>query len=448
MRSWTAKSLFLDLDRPVSRREYALVGFALLALKVLGDVLIVRIATGQPWTALDSLLPFSLSRLQRLSEWNYTLLLSVALWSLPFLWIGATFTLRRVIDAGLAPGCALLFFVPVMNGLWMLALCVFPSAPPREQEPGARAPPQASAIWPVCAGALAGLPALVVGVALVHEHGWTLFAGTPFLMGTIGGLLSTLRGQRASIAIVQVPTLSLLVALGALLLFALEGVICLAMVFPFAWVLAVAGGAAGCTVARLGLPSAVPALVAGLGLPGLAGVEHALARPLRFAVVTAIEVDAPPERVWEHVIAFPPLPPPRELLFRTGIACPTGASIAGRGVGALRRCEFTTGTFVEPITAWNEPHRLAFDVSEQPDPLRELHPWADVHPPHLTSGWRSLRGEFLLEPLPGGRTRLVGTTWCELGYAPAAYWRPWAEWIVHTIHGRVLRHVAALAEAQ
>ena len=62
------------------------------------------------------------------------------------------------------------------------------------------------------------------------------------------------------------------------------------------------------------------------------------------------------------------------------MACPISAEIEGKGVGAVRHCIFTTGAFVEPITVWDEPNTLAFDVTEQPPPMKELSPY-DIRPP-------------------------------------------------------------------
>ena len=90
--------------------------------------------------------------------------------------------------------------------------------------------------------------------------------------------------------------------------------------------------------------------------------------------------------------------------------------------------------------------RLAFDVAEQPAPMVEWHPWAEISPPHLHGTFESVRGEFLLEPLPGGRTKLTGTTWCRTRMAPQGYWAAWTDAILHRVHGRVLGHVATLAE--
>jgi hypothetical protein len=59
---------------------------------------------------------------------------------------------------------------------------------------------------------------------------------------------------------------------------------------------------------------------------------------------------------------------------------------------------------------------------------------------------RSAGGQFLLTPLPGGRTRLEGTTWYRHGLAPAEYWRLWSDEIIHKIHMRVLKHIKEEAE--
>jgi len=120
--------------------------------------------------------------------------------------------------------------------------------------------------------------------------------------------------------------------------------------------------------------------------------------------------NAPPERVWRHVIGFSKLPEPDPWYFKLGIAYPRRATIEGTGMGAVRRCEFSTGAFVEPVTVWDPPRRLAFDVESQPPPMHELSPYRHVHPPHLDGYLRCQRGEFRLVALPGGRTRLEGST--------------------------------------
>src|SRR5439155_1089107 len=122
-------------------------------------------------------------------------------------------------------------------------------------------------------------------------------------------------------------------------------------------------------------------------------------------VLTVVDIDAPPQTVWRNVITVPDLPPPSQRLFRIGVAAPLRARLDGAGVGAIRYCDFTTGSFVEPITGWEENRLLRFDITAQAPPMREWSPYRDVNPPHLDGDFRATRGEFRLLPLARGRTR-------------------------------------------
>lgn len=125
---------------------------------------------------------------------------------------------------------------------------------------------------------------------------------------------------------------------------------------------------------------------------------------------------------------------------------PLRAEIDGSGVGAVRRCIFTTGTFVEPIEAWEPPHRLRFEVTGQPDPRVEWSPWL-IHPTHLDGHLESQRGQFLLDPAGEGRTRLEGATWYVQRMWPEAYGGASTDFVIHRSQRRVLDHIAALSVA-
>jgi hypothetical protein len=183
-------------------------------------------------------------------------------------------------------------------------------------------------------------------------------------------------------------------------------------------------------------------------VPAFFGMEHAAGlQPETFRVQTVIEVNAPPEQVWQKVIAFTEIPPPKEMLFRAGIAYPIRAEMFGRGPGAVRRCIFSTGPFVEPIEVWDEPRLLKFGVTANPAPLQEWTPYAHIEPPHLHGYFVSEQGQFLLTALPNGRTRLEGTTWYRHTMWPTAYWHLWSDYIIHRIHLRVLNHIREAVES-
>jgi hypothetical protein len=185
-----------------------------------------------------------------------------------------------------------------------------------------------------------------------------------------------------------------------------------------------------------------------LVLPLLMMGEHAAhLLPKAIAIRSEIVVNAPPQKVWNELVAFAQIPEQREWLFHTGVAYPIRAEIRGHGPSAVRYCVFSTGAFVEPIEIWDEPHRLSFGVRSQPPVMQEWSPFA-IRPPHIAQNYLlSKHGEFLLEELPGGRTHLIGTTWYENRFWPGAYWRVWSDYFIHRIHMRVLEHIKRMAES-
>jgi hypothetical protein len=305
----------------------------------------------------------------------------------------------------------------------------------------------------------AGLP-VVLAVPLVsfgslalHSYGWTLFILLPSLVGALSTCLFVRNDPQRSFAqSAGVATVSLLLVGAGLLLLGIEGAVCLLMAFPLALPLALLGAWLAWLLRRwIRAHRASPPVLTCL-LPSaflLLGAEAAVPReaPI-YAVRSAVVIDAAPETVWKNVVSFGRLPAPDGWLFRTGIAYPIRAEIRGTGVGAVRRCHFSTGPFVEPIEVWDEPRLLRFAVTANPPALEETSPWGAIHPPHVEGFLVSKRGQFRLTGLSGGRTLLEGTTWYQHGLYPAGYWRLWSDWIIHRIHLQVLEHVKRLSEGE
>jgi uncharacterized membrane protein YhaH (DUF805 family) len=428
----------------VDRATYARTGAALMALKVGVDLAVYRAAVGEwawPPFAFDL---GALFRSDVLSTGPGFAAFVIVAWSVPFIWIGTAMSSRRADDAGVGRGWAALFVVPFVNWLLILALALLPTRV-RDAETPPPLPDHARPVHGLVAGSISVVVALLVVALCVYglgSYGGALFVGTPFLFGTLCAWIANLGAPRTLRSTLGVVNLSF-TACGVALVFAsMEGAICILMAAPIGFALANFGALLGWSirdsVRQLGTTCAV--------LPALLAADAIAPPPKPHEVASSIDVDAPPEAVWRHVVGFSTIPDEPEGLFRLGLACPMRATIDGAGVGAVRRCEFTTGAFVEPITAWDEPRRLAFDVAEHPPPMIELSPYSTVHAPHLDGYFRSVRGEFRLVALPGGRTRLEGSTWYLLDMGPRAYWDLWADALVHRIHLRVLRHVKRLAE--
>lgn len=278
-------------------------------------------------------------------------------------------------------------------------------------------------------------------------YGWTLFVLLPFLLGMLP-ILIVVEGEEASIKTArQLGLFTLSLFCFSTLLFALEGIMCIFMASPILILFNVLGSFVGLKMAKN--RKAKNALYSIVALPAFfLFVDGEVPKEKILQVDSKIVIDAPIDTVWKNVVSFGEIDPPKNWFFKTGVAYPTHATIEGTGVGAIRYCNFTTGSFVEPITHWEAPNLLRFSVAEQPLPLKELNPFWEVHPPHLNGYFESHRGAFKLQTLASGQTEIIGTTWYSIRILPIGYWDVWTKYILHKIHFRVLKHIKSKSENQ
>jgi uncharacterized membrane protein YhaH (DUF805 family) len=458
-----------DWRGTAGRGKYLTIGLLLFALKHNLDRIVAATYFNRRWTLFNYwLFPGAPSVEDSPPDYQkfYATLLVIAL---PFIWTGVVLTLRRLRSAGLPLWLVLVFFVPFVNLLFFVLLGVLP---PRAADAGAR--PQAtgdlkrfldrvvphsalgSAFFGSVVVTLLTVAATFWSVNVLRNYGWGLFVGLPFCVGLASVLVYGYHQSRSLKSCLAVSLLAIGLTCVAIIMFAIEGLICIVMAAPLGALFSLFGGFMGYLIQhrveesppspRVYTTHAFAAVL--FALPALMLLENSVRAPAPLrAVRTSVVIDAPLEQVWPKLVAFSELPPPRELLFRTGIAYPVRAEIQGQGVGAVRRCVFSTGAFVEPIEVWDEPRLLKFGVTAQPPIMDELSPYPHLDPPHLNNYLHSRRGQFQLTPLAGGqRTLLEGTTWYENNFWPGAYWNHWSDYIIGRIHLRVLDHIKNLAE--
>lgn len=290
---------------------------------------------------------------------------------------------------------------------------------------------------------------IVTGIAVVYSqspYGLTMFLTTPLVASVVSSItLHRLYPKTKFADAMSASGLGLLASSLLLLVFGLEGVMCIGMALPLL-VLEIAVGS--------GIGNAIGGWLGGRGkalglaLPILAVIpashfvesRYGLA-PFEDLVHTRLIVNARPQQIWPHLMSLD-LEPPGELLFQLGIAHP----IATRTEGTRRECILSTGSMPEEITTFEPPHRLTFRVLSTPPTMRELNPFAEVHAPHLSGYYECIEGGFKLTPLDDGTTLIEGTSRYRCRIAPAAYWRLWTRKIVCDIHLRVLGEVKRRSE--
>lgn len=288
--------------------------------------------------------------------------------------------------------------------------------------------------------------AVALSTLLFSSYGFGLFVFSPFIIGAITAFIFNFKtdlGARRTNLLLAVAT-----AIGAigLIAVALEGVICVVLIAPLAFGLAVLGGMMGRAIAISTQRPARQFLSGFALLPLMFAFESLLPAETSFDARQSILVNAPPEAVWASLLHMETIAQPPTLLFRLGVAHPIRGNVIGEGVGALRHGEFSTGIAIERVTEWLPNRKLAFVVEKDVPSMREISPYPHVHAPHAVGYFRTSLTSFELVPQPGGGTRIDEMTSHQLKLDPVLYWLPMTRWIVHTNNARVLTHIKAQAE--
>jgi uncharacterized membrane protein len=297
------------------------------------------------------------------------------------------------------------------------------------------------------------LSTLAVGYAVqnVRHYGYALFLGVPVVIGTLTVLLYQHGRSWRWSRLLRLTVFNLGLSALLVMLCKIEGFICILMAAFLVAAMTLVGILIAWVMQALVRRSAQRTqlhCIAILCLPlAMQWEASSPPRPPLLEQTTTIEVNAPPEIVWQFIPSFSSIEQPPTGWLASGVAYPIASEIDRSGVGAKRRCIISTGAMPEIVTAWEPGKRLEFDVIETPPAMVESNPFGEVHAPHLEGYFQAQRGRFLLTPLPDGRTRIEGTSWFVHDLWPQLYWEPVTRYTVSQIHQRVLEHIRSLAEA-
>ena len=265
----------------------------------------------------------------------------------------------------------------------------------------------------------------------------TSFFVLPFAMGVVAAFFWTRERTSGWLLFLGLPFANTLFALAMAAICFGEGVFCLLIVSPLTLIAMVLGTGAGASLARRRRSGPLQMSLAGVAI--LFGIgDMILDKEYHATVADVVIIDAPPEVVWPLVVETPYVDEePEYWFFRAGLPMPVGTTVEAHRTGARRQCVFSSGAVFDEVMTVYEPNRnLTFDIVAQPlDP--EIMGHIDMK-----------RGQFILEDLGDGRTKLTGTSWYTLHIAPAWYFDLWAESIARNVHVRVMEHVRRIAEGE
>lgn len=192
--------LWFGLREPVSQATYAASGFGLMALKYFVEAAIVFLTTFRSYLPWDFINPLISVRQKYFTapapEW---LAWAFILWSLPFLWIAVSMSVRRAVDAGKNAWLGLWVFVPMINLCMMIYLSLLPTeklySGKQSQDPYLGEPliehRLSSALLGIAASATICITMVSLCVYLIQDYGAALFMGTPIVMGATAHLSTT-----------------------------------------------------------------------------------------------------------------------------------------------------------------------------------------------------------------------------------------------------------------
>ncbi|MCW6528611.1 SRPBCC family protein, partial [Sphingomonas sp. MMSM20] len=334
----------------------------------------------------------------------------------------------------------------IVPGVQIVAAAILALLPRNEVQPD---PKSGFAIAHIIQGLVAGVAIIVLAVLVsalsFGAYGWSLFVMTPLLVGVTTGYLANRRHELSAGSTAMIVLAAAVLGTASLILFALEGLVCILMASPLGVLAALLGGAIGRAAARAGQSGNRPLLGLAL-LPGLFALEGAMPPSVPIETHAAIDIAAPPSAVWAALIDAAPITGGPGLVGVTGLAYPVRGRLLGTGVGAIRLGDFSTGTAREQVVEWQPDHRLAFRVLHQPPAMEEMSPYRHVHAPHVNGYFTTGETRFSLIALAGRRTRLVVAAAHRLRIDPALYWEPLARLAIRLNVSRVLDDIRVKAE--
>jgi hypothetical protein len=232
-----------------------------------------------------------------------------------------------------------------------------------------------------------------------------------------------------------------------------EGWICFVMFTPIALVASTLGGTAAGLIAHYGRArrSKDASLVCVMCLPLLISSfepQFLSQRDLR-SVESVIDIQAPAAAVWRNIERVPRIHPTElrpSWSHAIGFPNPVEATLSEESVGGVRHATFEGGVlFIETIDVWEPERRLGFSIRAQTDQI----------PPttldeHVTVGGRFfdvLHGEYILEPLSSGGTRLHLVSQHRVSTDFNWYAHLWTDAVMRDLQKRILLVVRNRSES-
>lgn len=401
---------------------------------------------------------YAIERPLDLEFWLTPLSSTLEIWSLPAIW-GAvifaycllvawllallSFKLAQLTNRGFV--LAVLSVVPVVQ-LGAIALnAILPSKDSPDEERQATRHASKSVALGLIAGIALIVFAVLISAVTFGAYGWGLFVMTPFVVGITTGYLVNSEGDLGPSRTMKLAIASAGLGSLALVVLALEGIVCILLAAPLAVPIVMLGAALGrgLAVARHNRRNPLASVAV---LPLIFMLEAAIPPEAPIATHYEIDIAAPADRIWQELTSSQSIVVAPGLPALAGLAYPISGKLVGEGVGAKRIGAFSTGIATEVVTEWKQDKVLAFRVEDQPPAMEEMSPYRRVHAPHVQGYFVTGETRFELTSIGLNRTLLRVSSEHRLRIDPVPYWEPIARLAIRQNVGRVLEDIQEKSE--
>jgi len=295
--------LSLSFRGKISQRPYALWSCTIF----LSQHLLVLVAfklLNQP-LRLDWM--FALAPLRSalaLTRMSSFILIVALAYLLAVTWTLAVLAFRRAADADIPEWIAVFVIPPIVQIPVMIALGARPSRAASEPAPVTEAVVPNGVWLPAVQGMLAGmaltLASAAVGALFFGAYGYGMFIASPFVVGASAGYLANRNGDIGILRTEQLAAAATALGGVALVVAALEGIVCIVMASPLVLAVALMGGMFGRDVAVSSRRSAHQTLLSVTLLPLVFSVDT-VTSVTPFDTIETIVIDAPALVVWNAI---------------------------------------------------------------------------------------------------------------------------------------------------
>ena len=165
--------------------------------------------------------------------------------------------------------------------------------------------------------------------------------------------------------------------------------------------------------------------------------------------INVIDIKAAPDVIWNNIASVRAIRQKRLASWshRIGFPNPVEATLSHEGVGGVRHATFTGGLyFLEKVNVWEPERRLGFTIAAQTDliPPTTLDEHVRVGGPYFDA----LRGEYRLEPLGNGTTRLHLSSRHRISTDFNWYAHLWSDAVMFNLQKRILVVIRQRCEAE